>query len=203
MLNPKAVPPILRKALQWNCKPTEQSFPELPEVLVRSCSEDLGLLLFHPIATHTHVLRLVDVGFPLSLTPRYFCVFFYTALQIWFRFFIAVAYGLYLGLHQATKATYLLQSLNLVAFVPLMYCKLYLGVEGEEFGMKIVFSGLLNAIALSFLIWVYFFTAEHEIDELRLKELLLAVVDPTGETASMAEDVLQAAASVVTEESEF
>jgi hypothetical protein len=104
---------------------------------------------------------------------------------------------------QATNPTYLLQSLNLVAFVPLMYCKLYLGVQGEEFGMKIVFSGLFNAIALSFLIWVYFYTAAHETDELQLKELLLSVVDPSDATASMAEDVLEAAASVVTEESEF
>lgn len=35
MIDLKKISSILSKALAWNSKPTEQSFPELPEVLVR------------------------------------------------------------------------------------------------------------------------------------------------------------------------
>eukprot|EP00977_Amphora_coffeiformis_P029196 scaffold39290_cov298-Amphora_coffeaeformis.AAC.2 len=64
---------------------------------------------------------------------------------------------------------------NLLAFVPVMYARLYLGVDADAFGMKLVFSGLLHAGALCLLIWIVLFTASHEAEELQLRDVLAAV----------------------------
>ena len=67
-----------------------------------------------------------------------------------------------------------------------MYCRLYLGVEADAFGGKIIFSGLLNGGALVLLLWIYFFTASHETQERQLSELLAAAgmsADTVVETA--------------------
>lgn len=117
--------PVLKKALTFNLKPTEESFPELPTVL------------------------------------------------IWFRFFLGIAYGIFVGSQLRHSVVGLLQSLNILTFVPVMYCKLYLGVDSNVFSNQLIFCGLHNAVALSLLIWIYFFTAAHEAQENQLTALLL------------------------------
>ena len=118
---------ILKKALTFNLAPTEESFPELPEVLV------------------------------------------------WMRFFIAIFYGVFLGLKQVVSGTMPLQALNLICFVPVMYCRLYLGVSADTFNTEVIFSGTFNAVALCILIWIYYFTAEHSEDEAKMVTLLVSV----------------------------
>jgi hypothetical protein len=95
-------------------------------------------------------------------------------LLLWFRFFLAVVYGLYLGLNGIRSATLPLQGLNLIAFLPIMYTNLYLGVDSESFGMKLVFAGTFNALALCMLIWLYLYTAANEADGLRMAALLVS-----------------------------
>lgn len=89
MITVEKVKEVLKKAFAINSKPTEESFPELPDVLV------------------------------------------------WFRFILAVAYGTYLGLSGARSGVMPLQALNLICFVPLMYCRLYLGIDSETFASQV------------------------------------------------------------------
>lgn len=80
-----------------------------------------------------------------------------------------------------------------------MYCRLYLGVENESFQMAMVFSGLVPALALSTLLWIYFFTAQNEGEELRVAKLLVSsVINATSDDASAAAETASTA-----EESEF
>ena len=116
---------VLKKALALNSKPTEESFPELPEVLV------------------------------------------------WLRFLLAVAYGAFLGIKDVRSGTMPLQALNLIAFVPVMYCRFYLGAGAEVFPTQVIFSGLFNALALCVLIWLYYFTLHHEEEEAKLSSFLV------------------------------
>jgi hypothetical protein len=95
-------------------------------------------------------------------------------LLLWFRFFLGIFYGLYLGLNGIRSATLPLQGLNLIAFLPIMYTNFYLGVDSESFGMKLIFSGTFNALALCMLIWLYLYTAANEGDGLRMAALLVS-----------------------------
>lgn len=73
-----------------------------------------------------------------------------------------------------------------------MYCRLYLGVEADAFGGKIIFSGLLNGGALIILLWVYFFTAAHEMNERQLNELLDASATAPASAVPPAEEAVTA-----------
>lgn len=123
----------LKKAVAINSKPTTETFPELPQVL------------------------------------------------IWIRFVLGAAYGTYMGLQGVKGGARLLQAVNLIGFLPYIYCRLYLGISenGEEgsFGTStIVFSGTAQAVALALLIWTYLYTAQMEDEELKLAALLVARV---------------------------
>jgi len=135
----------MSKAFAMGSKPTPETFPELPDVLV------------------------------------------------WFRFFLAIAYGTYLGVNGVMSNVMPLQALNLICFVPLIYARFYLGVEAEVFATEVIFSGLLNAIALSVLIWIYWFTMQHEAEEAGMAAFLLR------DNSTMAAPPVEA----VVEESEF
>ena len=87
-----------------------------------------------------------------------------------------------MGSNLQTSATMLIQALNLIAFVPTLYAKFYLNVSQDVFAMETVFSGLPNAMALTFLIWIYFFTAAHEKEEGQLAALLMSAVAPDGDS---------------------
>lgn len=136
---------VCRKALAFHSQPTEETFPELPEVLV------------------------------------------------WFRFVLAVTYGLYLGWSGVRSSIYILQALNLITFVPVLYCRLYLGMNdftgassssSSSFGSQIVFAGTVNALALTLLLWIYFFTAQHDDDERTLTSLLVTAVSNENDAAT-------------------
>ncbi|EEC49425.1 predicted protein [Phaeodactylum tricornutum CCAP 1055/1] len=130
MLSIPKLKATLAKALAFNSKPTEETFPEFPKVL------------------------------------------------IWFRFLLGLSYGLYLGLNDYRSGTLPLQALNLITFLPVMYAKLYLGMDGDHFQTQTVFAGTFQAMSLCLLIWIYLFTAAHEADESKLASLLVATVAP-------------------------
>jgi hypothetical protein len=121
---------ILKKATAINSKPTEETFPELPTVL------------------------------------------------IWIRFVLAVVYGTYIGHVGMRGGAALLHTLNLIAFIPVMYCRLYLGAEVDAYGMKILTSGLLPALTLAMLIWIYMFTVQNPEAEAKLAAMLVATLLP-------------------------
>ena len=130
-LDLKKLRDILKKAVAINSKPTEESFPELPQIL------------------------------------------------IWMRFVLGASYGIYVGLQGLKGGALALQVLNLVAFLPYIYCRMYLGVsesgEAGSFGTAtIIFSGTAQGVALALLIWIYFYTAQMEDQESKLAALLIA-----------------------------
>jgi hypothetical protein len=148
---------VLKKALAINSKPTEESFPELPDVL------------------------------------------------LWIRFFLGIVCGTYFGLKGVRSGTMPLQCLNLICFVPLLYARVYLGAATEVFPSQVLFSGTFQALALSLLIWIYFFTAEHAEQEVKMIALLVLQSLPsnTGDVdSSMIPEEVQLPPPVV-EESEF
>jgi hypothetical protein len=82
--------------------------------------------------------------------------------MIWMRFVMAVSYSVFFFWHKETEnargAVPLLMALNVVAFVPLLYCKLALLVDTDAYDGKLIFDGLANAMALVLLMWIYFYT---------------------------------------------
>ena len=141
----------IAKALAVNSKPTEQTFSELPNVL------------------------------------------------IWFRAALGLAYGMYMGLQGIRSGPALVQAVNLIVFVPFMYCRFFLGVEGDHFASQMYFSGTFNALALFVLIWIYLYTMEHEEDEIRLAALLVSTSIVGDSTADAAIPLVEA----IAEDSEF
>lgn len=131
MISWKKVIPVLKKATAVNSQPNNETFPELPTVL------------------------------------------------LWVRFVIAIAYGTLLGWYNVRSPTLPLQGLNLITFLPVLYAKFYLGVNDQErdeaksYGMSLVFSGTLNAVAAFLLVWICFYTAANSESEGQLIELLL------------------------------
>ena len=124
------------------------------------------------------------------------------ATQIWLRCVIALAYGSYIGIKGNNSPTNAIQIFNLLAFVPVMYCRMYLGVDSESFGSKIMLSGLLNAVALALLMWIYFFTAAHETEEAQLKTLLASLATSAAQAVAGGGET-NAPATGKSQESEF
>jgi hypothetical protein len=125
MLDRQKIQSAFRKAIAFNSQPTEESFPELPTVL------------------------------------------------IWLRFGLATAYGCLLGYNGTRSVLMLIQTLNLLAFLPVMYCRMYLRISQDTFPMQTVFSGLFQGVALALLLWIYGFTAAHEVPLEQLSSLLV------------------------------
>uniref|UniRef100_A0A7S0F4L3 Uncharacterized protein n=1 Tax=Craspedostauros australis TaxID=1486917 RepID=A0A7S0F4L3_9STRA len=175
-------PTLLSKFLSINSKPTAETFPELPDMI------------------------------------------------IWFRCFLAIFYGAYLGLMRTSTshASGIIFGLNVITFVPYVYCQTFLGVADESYGNKILFGGVFNALALMLLVWTYFYTTEHATEEAAFAQALLAakaIVDGEGQQqqaevggamndASPLEAAIdamggadsaaaEAAAAAITEEAEF
>ena len=144
---------LLKKFVSLNSKPTIETFPELPNIIV------------------------------------------------WLRCILAIIYGAWLGIGNLTSGgAGVMFGLNFITFLPIIYCSTYLGADQESFGTKIYFGGVANSLALMLLIWVYFYTAEHADDELKLADALVAVV----KNITIAEDgAAVEEASPIVEESEF
>ena len=121
----------IKKSAALASQPTEETFPELPEVL------------------------------------------------IWIRFALATVYGAFLGHKGIRGGIMVMQTLNLVVFVPVLYCRLYLGCPPGAFSTQIIFSGTPNALALALLIWIYCFTAQHADEEAKLAVFLVAGLEDT------------------------
>jgi hypothetical protein len=83
---------------------------------------------------------------------------------IWLRFVLAVSYGLYLG--PTLGAVNALFGLNLVTFLPILYCQLILVADMDAF-KSIHFAGVPNALALLILTWTLGFTRHFSEQEMK------------------------------------
>jgi hypothetical protein len=132
----------------------------------------------------------------------FFWVVFYISHQRQFlvRCGLAVLYGAWLAFgRHAIEGAGLLMGVNLITFLPFIFCSTYLGANIDSFGSKILLSGTVNAIGLFLLIWVYCYTSEHEEEEKTIISALLAAVGSSNTSDSSADPVVPD----VTSEAEF
>ncbi len=151
-------PSLLSKFLAINSKPTKETFPELPDVIV------------------------------------------------WFRFVLALVYGIWLGMSPIYRSggANLLFGLNFITFVPVMYCSTFLGADQEAYDNKIIFSGVLSSVALMLLIWTYMYSLEKEADAQVLASILFGMTAGEGDlTADGSDSEGLGSVPPVTQESEF
>jgi hypothetical protein len=129
------------------------------------------------------------------------------SVLIWMRAILAIAYGWYLGTHNIRSGVLVINMLNLVAFIPVMYCRLYLNVQStDQYSSSILFSGLFQAMALALLVWIYCFTSQHEETELKLSNFLILPTAPISLEDNDGTTTTEAASSPeisVSEDSEF
>jgi len=150
-------PSLLSKLIAINSKPTQETFPELPDVI------------------------------------------------IWFRFVLAVAYGVFLGLQETHRSggANVIFGLNFITFVPFIYCSTYLGVDQASYKSSILFAGVLNSLALMLLIWIYIYTANHESDVAALASILSSVTGAGEDPITDATGSYETIPPPVAEETEF
>eukprot|EP00531_Pseudo-nitzschia_arenysensis_P016380 CAMPEP_0116129818 /NCGR_PEP_ID=MMETSP0329-20121206/8124_1 /TAXON_ID=697910 /ORGANISM="Pseudo-nitzschia arenysensis, Strain B593" /LENGTH=156 /DNA_ID=CAMNT_0003624105 /DNA_START=109 /DNA_END=579 /DNA_ORIENTATION=- len=119
---------------------------------------------------------------------------------IWIRFILAVVFGIYAGTQGRVGGANILIALNLIAFPPVVYCQSFLSADPESYGIKLLFSGLFQALALAVVIWTYFYTAAHEQEEAVFAAAFGNLLGAAAGDAVLAEDV---GATMIPEESEF
>ena len=153
---------VLSKFFAINSKPTKETFPELPNIVV------------------------------------------------WVRCILAIAYGVWLGMNPGNRggAVNLLYGMNLVTFLPVMYCSTLLGADQDSYENKIMFSGVLSSFALMLLIWTYMYTLQHENDTQALLTILMNAMPKNDEDSiindgSNSEILESIASSAATQETEF
>jgi hypothetical protein len=103
---------------------------------------------------------------------------------------LAVLYGTWLAFGRlAREGAGLLMGVNLITFLPFIFCSTYLGANIDSFGSKILLSGTVNAIGLFLLIWIYCYTLEHEEEEKTIISALLAGVGSSNTSDSSGDPV--------------
>ena len=65
----------------------------------------------------------------------------------------------------AAEGAGMLMGINLITFLPYIFCGTYLGADIDSYGSQVLTAGTVNALALLLLIWILFYTAEHESEE--------------------------------------
>jgi hypothetical protein len=113
---------------------------------------------------------------------------------VWLRFGLAIAYGLYLG--PKIGAIKLLFGLNVVTFVPIMYCQLLLLADMDSY-QSLHFAGVPNALGMLLLVWVFACTLHYTEDEMKLAAALVlqqVVARQDPDDVAVAGDVAAAAA---------
>ncbi|KAI2497156.1 hypothetical protein MHU86_17359 [Fragilaria crotonensis] len=89
---------------------------------------------------------------------------------VWLRFIIAIAYGTYLGSTPGALACIL--GLNVITFIPVLYCQMILLADMDEY-KNLHFAGVLNALAMMILTWIFGFTRHFSADELKMASMVV------------------------------
>jgi hypothetical protein len=87
---------------------------------------------------------------------------------LWLRCTLAVGYGIYLGARPG--AVNLLFGLNVVTFLPIMYCQLLLLADMDSYTepTSLHFVGVVQAVGIVMLVWIFGFTQAHAAEEAKL-----------------------------------
>mmetsp|Transcript_25784 Transcript_25784/g.39610 ORF Transcript_25784/g.39610 Transcript_25784/m.39610 type:complete len:158 (-) Transcript_25784:79-552(-) len=107
---------------------------------------------------------------------------------IWLRMFLAIFYGLHLGFSQTKGGVGVLFGLNVVTFLPVLYCNTYLAADTESYP-NLTFAGVPNALALLLLIWIYLYTSEYADDESQLASAFAMIANNMASDSSDVGDV--------------
>mmetsp|Transcript_11514 Transcript_11514/g.23751 ORF Transcript_11514/g.23751 Transcript_11514/m.23751 type:complete len:157 (-) Transcript_11514:361-831(-) len=119
---------------------------------------------------------------------------------VWLRFTLAVLFGIYAGIQGKVGGGNILVALNLIAFPPVVYCQSFLSADQESYGVKLLFGGLFQAMALAMVIWTYCYTASHEAEEAVVAAAFGNILAAAVGGDAVAED---GGIPVIPEESEF
>ena len=130
------------------------------------------------MTTREKIRSIVNKGFAMNSKPTEASFPERPDFLVIIRFVLGVTFGTYLGWNGTRSGVMVLQALNLIAFIPVMYCRWFLYVEQGHFDTQIIFSGTFHALAVCLLIWIYFFTAQHTEEEDRLAALLISTSIP-------------------------
>lgn len=104
---------------------------------------------------------------------------------MWTRFFVALAYGTWLGLSGSSNGgSGIVMGLNLITFVPFMYASGYLMSDMDSYGPSLLWHGVPNAVCLLVLIWMYFYTLEHEDEEKKIVSVLFGALNSAASAAT-------------------
>jgi hypothetical protein len=78
-----------------------------------------------------------------------------------------------------------------------LYCvsRTFLNADTQSYGGKIVFSGVANAMALLLLLWMYFYSLEHEGEEGKIQSAIAALLSVAA-SGSSGEDAADSGAEI-------
>ena len=129
---------------------------------------------------------------------------------IWMRFVLAVFFGIWVGHEKQNRGgPNILLGLNFIAFLPILYAKTFLGADQDSYGTKLMFPGIMQGMALSMLIWFYFYTAAHSEDEAAFvsafsKILVLTNTDSASDEGGISsQQSVEDEPQIIAEDSEF
>jgi hypothetical protein len=89
---------------------------------------------------------------------------------VWLRFVLAIGYGTYLGSTPGALAC--LFGLNVITFIPILYCQMILLADMDAY-KNLHFAGVLNALAMMILTWIFGFTRHFSADELKMASIVV------------------------------
>ena len=90
---------------------------------------------------------------------------------IWIRFFLASSFGLYLGLTAAAGGAYLVYGLNIITFIPILYCQMILLTDMDSY-KDLLFAGVFNAMGMLLLTWIFGYSQFFSSEELKVAAAL-------------------------------
>jgi hypothetical protein len=147
----------------------------------------------------TKIKALLSKFFDLGSKPNLETFPELPQVVIWVRAILGLIFGAYMGLVAKQGAAGLILGLNVITFIPTIYCKSMLLADIESYGMSVQFGGVTNALALSVLIWIYGYTWRHSDAEAKLGHLAALIRSSAGGNEGLAEGGVGEDATVVTE----
>ncbi|KAL7449682.1 hypothetical protein ACHAWC_001725 [Mediolabrus comicus] len=90
----------------------------------------------------------------------------------WLRLLIGALYGVSLGIRNENSGLVgMTLGLNVIAFVPILWLNGYLQANIDSY-KNLRFVGVVNGLAIMLLIWIVFFTNNHEQEEKSLQKII-------------------------------
>ena len=117
---------------------------------------------------------------------------------VWFRFVLAILYGSYLGLAHIRGGANVIFATNVILFLPFLYCQLILAADTDSFP-SLTFVGVIHAVALMLLVWIYFYSMSFADDEAKLAaavSTMMAMVGGNGDDTTNTADAATTTTSI-------